>query len=268
MKHFVLILTAMAVMGSQSALAQKKVMNLSAETTTMNVSAVANTDQTVQISRYLFAGYNTLCLPMSLSGAQLEQAVPGIKVERLAAIREEGSTLCLYFVDCTSEGVEAGMPYLIFSPTTKYMRVKNTDASGFSTDPATIRMADGEGNQITFSSSWNTRKKDGLSGIPAKQNVPVLESVLVRTTADLAFHPTRCGFNWESQSSTATSLEIKHVSNLSEVTALKSASIEGAPVNVYDLKGNIVKRNVKAGDAKSALPTGVYIIGGEKVTVR
>ena len=78
MKHFVLILAAMAVMGSQSALAQKKVVNLSAETSSMNVSLMANTDQTVQLSRYLYAGYNTLCMPMSLSGDQMAQAVPRV----------------------------------------------------------------------------------------------------------------------------------------------------------------------------------------------
>ena len=268
MKHFVLILAAMAVMGSQSALAQKKVVNLSAETSTMNVSLMANTDQTVQLSRYLYAGYNTLCMPMSLSGDQMAQAVPGIKIERLATIRQEGSTLCLYFVDCTSEGVQAGMPYLIFSPTSKYLRVKNTDAVNFSTDISTVRMADGEGNEVTFGSSWSMRRQEGLYGIPAKQNVEVLESVLMRTTADQAFRPTCCGFDWESQSATATALEIKHVSSLSEVTGVKSLTAGGALTDVYDLKGHLVRKQVKAGDAKSTLPAGVYIIGGEKVTVK
>ena len=39
MKHFVLTLAAMAVMGAQSATAQNKVVNLTAESTTMNVAA-------------------------------------------------------------------------------------------------------------------------------------------------------------------------------------------------------------------------------------
>ncbi len=268
MKHFVLILAAMAVMGSQSALAQKKVVNLSAETTSINASLVADADRTVQISRYLYAGYNSLCLPMSLSGDQMAEAVPGIKIERLAAIRQEGTTLCLYFTDCTGEGIQAGMPYLIFTPASKYLRVKNTDAANCSTDINTVRMADGEGNEVTFGSSWNMRRQEGLYGIPAKQNVEVLESVLVRTTADQAFRPTCCGFDWESQSATATALEIKHVSSLSEVTGLKSVAAGSALTDVYDLKGQLVRRQVNAADAKASLPAGVYIIGGEKVTVK
>jgi hypothetical protein len=268
MKHFVLILAAMAVMGSQNALAQKKVVNLSAETTSMNVKLVENADQTVQVSRYLFAGYNTLCMPMTLSGEQMAEAVPGIKIERLATIRQEGSTLCLYFVDCTNEGIQAGMPYLIFSPTAKYLRVKNTDAIDFSTDINTVRMNDGKGNEVTFSSSWDMRRVDGLYGIPAKQNVEILESVLLRTTAEQAFRPTCCGFGWESQSATATSLEIKHVGSLSEVTGLKTAAAASSLVNVYDLKGHLVKKQVNPKKAKTSLPAGIYIIGGEKVTIK
>ena len=179
MKHFVLTLAAMAVMGAQSATAQNKVVNLTAESTTMNVAAVTETEQTVQLSRYLFAGYNTLCLPASLTADELQQAVPGARVERLAAIGQEGTTLYLYFVDCTAEGTEAGMPYLIFSPTAKYMRVKGINAATMNEDITTVRMSDGQGNQLSFGSSWTTRQKDGLYGIPAKQNVQVLESILI-----------------------------------------------------------------------------------------
>lgn len=268
MKHFVLILAAMAVMGSQNSLAQKKVVNLSAETTSMNVKLVENADQTVQVSRYLFAGYNTLCMPMTLNGDQMAEAVPGIRIERLATIRQEGSTLCLYFVDCTNEGIQAGMPYLIFSPTAKYLRVKNTDATDFSTDINTVRMTDNNGNEVTFSSSWDMRRVDGLYGIPAKQNVEVLESVLLRTTAEQSFRPTCCGFSWESQSATATSLEIKHVGSLSEITGIKVQKASNALTDVYDLKGHLVRKQVKAANAKANLPAGIYIIGGEKVTVK
>ncbi len=268
MKHFVLTLAAMAVMGAQSATAQNKVVNLTAESTTMNVAAVTETEQTVQLSRYLFAGYNTLCLPASLTADELQQAVPGARVERLAAIGQEGTTLYLYFVDCTAEGTEAGMPYLIFSPTAKYMRVKGINAATMNEDITTVRMSDGQGNQLSFGSSWTTRQKDGLYGIPAKQNVQVLESILIRTTAEQAFRPTRCGFNWESQSATATSLEIKHVGSLAEVTAIKGVATGSDVVDVYDLKGNIVKKQVNASDATGTLPTGVYVVGGRKVTVK
>jgi len=119
MKHFVLIAAAAAMMIGQSATAQNRVKNLYTESATLPVEQVVNMEQTVQLNRYFFAGYNTLCLPMTVSAEQLDKALPGLKLERLEAIRQEGTTLSLYFVDCTAQGVEAGMPYLVFSPTTQ-----------------------------------------------------------------------------------------------------------------------------------------------------
>ena len=259
---------AVAVLGIQSTFAQNRVKNISAESAKLDVAQVENVGQTVKLSRYLYAGYNTLCLPMSMSAEQLQEAVPGAKIERLAAIGQEGNTLNLYFIDCTTEGIDPGMPYLIFSPTAKYLRMKNTDAASFSTEASVVRMADGEGNQVTFGSSWEMRQRDGLYGIPAKQNVQILESVLIRTTADQAFYPTRCGFFWESQSASATQIEIKHSGSMEETTALQTLKGNKGLVDVYDLKGNVVLQQVKASEVSSVLPAGIYLIGGQKVIVK
>lgn len=253
MKKLVLALTATAMMCSQNVLAQNKVKNLYTETSSLKVEQVQNTDQTVQVNRYLFAGYNTLCLPMSMSAEQLNNS--GIKAERLVAIQQEGNTLQLCFADCTSEGIEAGVPYLIYSEKTQYLRMKNTDAARTTVELKTIRMSDSQGNQVSFSSSWDKRQKDGLYGIPARQDVTPLASVLVRTRSDLSFLPTRCGFCWETQSASASRLEIRHISN-SEATAIRSiTSIENAAGNVYDLNGRQHNAPVK----------GINIVNGRKV---
>ena len=256
MKKLVLAMTAVALMGSQNVLAQNKVKNLYTETQTMKVEQLMNTDQTVSVNRYLFAGYNTLCLPMSLNASQLANAAKDVRVERMAAIQQEGNTLVLCFVDCTNEGIEAGVPYLIFSPTTQYLRAKNVEADGVSTDLKTIRMADNEGNQVAFSSSWEKRVKDGLYGIPAKQNVAILESVLVRTSGDQSFLPTRCGFSWEKQAPTAQKIAIRHIDE-SEVTAIRAIESDNAAdnANVYDLGGRRMAAPAK----------GLNIINGKKV---
>jgi hypothetical protein len=213
-------------------------------------------EQAVQLNRYLFAGYNTLCLPMSMSGEQLAER--GITAERLTAIHQEGTTLQLHFVDCTNEGIEAGVPYLIYSSKSQYLRLKNTEAGRINTELKTIRMSDGQGNQVAFSSSWDAKQKDGLYGIPAKQNVTPLESVLVRTTADLSFLPTRCGFMWDQQSSTANKLEIKHAA-LSDVTAINGITQDNAADAVnYDLQGRKVTSTSK----------GLRIVNGHTVVVK
>ena len=259
MKHLVLMFAAVAVLGIQSTFAQNRVKNISAESAKLDVAQVENVGQTVKLSRYLYAGYNTLCLPMSVSANQLQEAVPGAKIERMVAIGQEGSTLNLYFVDCTAEGIEAGMPYLIFSPTTMRMSVKNTDATQFSTTANVVRMTDGQGNQVSFSSGWEVRQRDGMYGIPAKQNVQILESVLIRTTADQGFYPTRCGFNWESQSATATQVEIKHIGSIEEATGIANMNRETITNNqYYTLDGRLVE-NPSAG---------VYIVNGKKVVIK
>ncbi len=256
MKHLVLSMAAAALLCSTSAVAQNRIKSMYTETQSLKVEQVADAEQTVQLNRYLMAGYNTLCLPMTMNAEQLQAAAKDVKVERMVAIRQEGSTLCLYFTDCTSEGIEAGVPYLIFSPTKQYLRARNTEADGVDSELKSIRMTDNQGNQVSFGSSWEMRSKEGMYGIPAKQNVPVLESVLMRTTADQSFLPTRCGFNWEQQSSSANSLVIKHISN-SDVTAISAAKVNNVRNTdaIYDINGRRTTANKK----------GLYIQGGKKI---
>lgn len=254
-----IVLTMMALAMTCTATSQTKVRNLYTESQTLKVEQVQSTDNPVQVNRYLFAGYNTLCLPMTLSAEQLAATAKDIRVERLAAIRQEGSTLQLLFVDCTNEGIEAGMPYLIFSPTKQYLRAKNTEANGVDTEIKTIRLDDGQGNQVSFASSWNKRQKNGLYGIPAKQNVEILESVLVRTTEELAFLPTRCGFSWEQQAPTAENLEIIHT-NQAALTGIKDAKRETTSNGrYYDLNGR---------STQSPSQKGVYIHDGKQVIIK
>ncbi len=261
MKKNVLIMMAIAMISTLPATAQRNfVRNLYTETQSLKVEQVQNIDSPVQVNRYLFAGYNTLCLPMTMSAEQLAASAKDLKIERLEAIRQEGNTLRLYFVECTNEGIEAGMPYLIFSPTRQYLRAKNTEANGVDTEIKTVRMDDGRGNVVSFSSSWNKRQKDGLYGIPAKQNVEILESVLVRTTEELAFLPTRCGFSWEQQSTTAEKMEIIHTNSaaIAGIKDVKSETTSGDN-RYYDLNG----RNISKPSQK-----GVYIHGGKQIIVK
>ncbi len=243
---------------------------VSADTEVLNVNELQQSEQNVQLSRYLFAGYNTLCLPMTVSADQMDRVAKGLKLERLVAIQQEGSTLCMYFMDCTNEGIQAGVPYLVYSPTNQTMRVRSSNASSLGTDLVTIRMNDNRGNTVRFSSSWESIEEEGRYGIPAKQDVTPLESVLIRTTGDKTFLPTRCGFVLESQAGSTTNLTIKHIKSLDEVsTGIQTLrSNVTLPVDVYDVNGVIVRKQVSSRNALEGLPRGIYVVGGEKVSVR
>ena len=253
MKQFVLVMM-MATAVCTTALAQNKVKNVYASSEKLNIEMLQNSDQTVQLNRYFFAGYNTLCLPMSVSAEQLGD----VKVERFAGIQQEGDVLNLYFVECTNDGIQAGVPYLVYSPKSQYLRIKNTDAVMIDNQLTAIHMNDGKGNMVTFGSSWEVSDKEGRYGIPAQQKVTPLEAVLIKTTAEQKFLPTRCGFTWDIQNATAKELRIVHLAE-SEVTAIKNVTMmKNADDNIYDLNGRKVSQNSK----------GLLIQNGKKTVVK
>lgn len=248
----------MAAALSTTAIAQNRVKNIYASSEKLNIELMQNSEQTIQLNRYLFAGYNTLCLPFSLTVDQVAAAAKDLKVERLAGIRQQGATLNLYFVECTTEGIKAGIPYLVYSPTAQYLRVKNTDVMNFDAELKAVRLSDNSGNVVTFGSGWESIEKVGRYGIPAQQNVTPLQSVLVRTNADKTFLPTRCGFIWDQQAPSATNLEIVHAASLGEVTAVTGISTNKVEGNYYNLQGRKTTKNAK----------GLLIQDGKKTIVK
>lgn len=254
MKQFLLSVMAIATL-CVSASAQSAVKNLYASSETLNIETLSNTEQPVQLYRYLFAGYNTLCLPMSISNEQLQKVANGTRLERMAAIQQQDNTLNLYFIECTDEGIQAGVPYLIFSPKSQYLRVKNTEAVAINDYLTTVRMSDNEGNTVSFGSSWDTVRENGLYGIPAKQDTKMLESILIRTDIDKAFLPTRCGFNWETQAVNATDINICHIQSLNEVTGIKGIENVKTTNLYYDLNGRKLSTDKR----------GIIIQNGKKV---
>lgn len=253
MKHFVLSLVAAATL-CVPALAQNRVKNIYASSETLNTEQLSNTEQTVQLNRYLFAGYNTICLPMSVSADQLQ----GATLERFVGIRQEGNTLCLYFLDCTAEGIQAGVPYLICSPTNQYFRVRNTEVIRINDKLENVHFSDTEGNTVSFGSSWQTIRCDGRYGIPAKQETTPLESILIRTESDKAFLPTRCGFSWDVKSPTASELSIRHIKSMDEATGISEIQNANVANTTYDLSGR------KVNNAKK----GIVIENGKKVVIK
>ena len=249
------LLLSLSLLLCLSVSAQNKVKYVSSNTSAMNLTSLNDNNVNTVITRQFLAGYNTLCLPFTLDKYQLSRCAKDLKIERLAGVGQEGSTLCLYFIDCTNEGIESGMPYLIFSPKAQFMRVMNTDAIVLRDDIKVVRMNDNAGNQVSFSSSWTLRTKEGLYGIPAQQNVAILESILIKTTAEHSILPTRCGFSWEHQAATATTLEIKHVS-ASEATAIRTTMTnDNERGDVYNLSGHHLTPSAKKG---------LYIQNGKK----
>lgn len=267
MKKFTLSLLALGAM-SVSAFAQStKYLFTSGQQ--LDTSVFTQQTQPFQLGRTLFAGYNTICLPVDLTADQLQTIAQNVRIEEFTAIRQEGDVLNLYFTDCTDKGLQAGHSYLIFSPTQQYMRIKSSQVSGTGIDILPTTLADGQGNKVTFSSSWQAITADGRYGIPALQDTDILQSMLVRTEGDKTFLPTRCGFTWDEQSTTATTLQIRHITSTEGMeTSISRLRAEGTEVDVYDTAGNLLLRGTTVGKAQQQLPKGIYVIGGEKFAVK
>lgn len=266
MKKITLALLTMLAMQTASAQSTKYVFTSGQ---TLNTKPLTEAGQSFQLNRTLLAGYNTICLPVSLSAEQLQTAAKDVQVERLVSIKQEGEVLNLYFMDCTKEGIQAGVPYLIYTPIVQNLKAKSEFCGAVDLDIKNITLNDDNGNQVTFNSSWSAIQAEGRYGIPAQQDAYILESILIRTDADKTFLPTRCGFTWNKQSVTATSLNIKHVTSMAGIeTSIAKLQAAGTKVDIYDTKGALVKKQTTVSDAISTLPTGIYVIGGEKFAVK
>ena len=265
MKKLVLSIIAGALVASAAA-QTKAIVSLSANANHLRTDLIAKQTSDVALTRYLFEGYNTLCLPMSVSAEKLNEM--GLTAERFVGIDQQGTVVTLYFTDCTAEGLRAGMPYLVRSAKSQTIKVKTGDASFIDTDINVQRLSDNRGNTVAFLGSWDAVNHDGRYGIPAQQNTFPLQAVLERTDGSKTFLPTRCGFLWEQQAVTAHELRIEHVANWSETTAISAIASDGASVDVYDLSGKLVKTQVPAAQLTKTLKAGVYLINGNKVMVR
>lgn len=61
---------------------------------------------------------------------------------------------------------------------------------------------------------------------------------------------------------------VAFVFNLSDVTGINGIEASDAPVNVYNLNGVLVRKNVKACDALKGLENGIYVVNGVKKAVK
>ncbi len=228
-------------------------VNLSTNVKQINFSRVTEKTSQVTLTRLLMAGYNSICLPFSVSADDLRKAVgEDVQLERLAKV--EGNLL--YFIDVTNEGIAAGVPYLIYSPTRKTAAFRTRDTHMVDPTPLTV-------NGATMFSSYSMQSPTGVYGIPAQQDTEVLQSILVQVEGDKKFLPTRCGISIEAENP-----EICHVTSLNETTSISSLIAQDSLVNVYSVSGVQVASNIKMSKALETLPKGIYVTNGQKFLVK
>lgn len=254
MKKFYAIAIAL-LMGATGTISAQKTVGFST-TTKLNFERVTENTTSVYLTRKFFAGYNTICLPFSVSAEQAKALVgEGYMLEKLAKV--EGETL--FFLDVTDKDIQAGVPYLIYSPTEQNVKFTNTDML-LAKEPIQLKVGD-----AVMCGKYEPTQEMNLFGIPAQQDTDILQSILIRTEADKTFLPTRCGISYPTCKAIPS---IAHVTDLKDATSVSKLMEQNAKVMIYNMNGQLVKKNVRINDAVNSLTPGVYVVNGQKIIVK
>lgn len=206
---------------------------------------------TARLTRIFYFGYNTVCLPYALTADEVAEFLgEGMKIEKPIGAYCEGSDFVICFSECTGEGMEAGMPYLVYSDKAKYVSFINS--TGMSVDaPAQVSFSDGQGNKATFQGSFERLHPVGTWAIPAQAGE--IPSNLICCDGARQLNPTRCFFTWDNQQG-ATNMVIRHLPAGENLNGITSISVDGSNDAMYNTAGQRVQN-----------AHGVVIKGGKKV---
>lgn len=257
MKKFYAIALALLMGASANCMAQSKNVYLSTSTK-MDFTKVTTQTSSVYLNRILFAGYNTICLPFSVSAADVQSLVgEGVMLEKLVKVENDKLT----FLDVTDQGIEAGVPYLIYSPKEQTVKFQTNDLN-LCVQPTALTVGG-----VTMTGKYEPTKEVDLFGIPAQQETDLLQSILIRTVADKTFLPTRCAII--APQCTEGVPTIVHVTSLNnDATAIEVLKANNAKVSVYGVNGTLVQKNVRINDAMNTLAPGIYVVNGQKFMVK
>lgn len=229
---------------SLSANAQKKVyLNTFSGT---NIERYDGQTLNIYTSRQIFNGWNTICLPFSMTADEVNAAFGSdCKLETLTEVNADGAMVVMNFTDIKNKGIQAGYPYLLwFSGETKVISIDLQNKEMTSTiKPVAI-------NGITFTGTQTHIEAAGHYGILARDNK---DAQFVATDNTLSgFYATRCYIDYAGSTSTLITVHNQ------TPTAIKSITLSDVNGDIYNLNGQKVNQAQQ----------GINIINGKKVLVK
>lgn len=258
MKKFYLI-AAMAV-ATLAASAQEK-LNLS----TYNGTNIARYDGKVcdvTVNRYMFKGWNTIALPFAVSEEELNDIFGrDCKLERLVGAENEGSSICLNFMDSKATGIEANIPYILYyTGETGNKRIAK-QALVAEQEPA-ISFETKNGTVVTMGSAVTKIDGMGLYGVLARDNAEARFVKVDETTN--GFYATRCFVKLSSGNN--QTITTRHLSR-GEVTSIQAVAGANELVDVYNTAGKKIASKMSASEINNLKPA-VYVVKGQKILVK
>lgn len=224
-----------------------------------DISKYAGKRMNVTVNRYIFKGWNTISLPVSMTEAEVNEAFGSdCKLEKLVGVENDGMTVKLNFQNCKSEGIKANTPYILHytgeSGSKKFV-AQNAEVSD---DESAISFtAEGTGETVTMAAARMQTGAEGLYGILAKDNAEA--SFVNVNEISNGFYATRCYVKLSGGNTTM--LSTNHIDE-GEVASISSIAKANERVEVYNLSGVKVADNVKG------LKKGIYVVKGKTVMVK
>lgn len=230
--------------------AQTKSLSISTYNGT-NVQKYDGQQMNVSLDRYMFNGWNTVCLPFSLTEEQINTYFGNAcKLETLISVSNEDNTLYLNFQDAKSNGIKANTPYILYyTGESKNVSLTVNDALiKYDANPEEIFSTDGI--TLKFAGTQSLLQSEGLYGIYAADNT---ESNFVKIDSNKSgFLATRCYV-------TVSGIDnAKIVALHNEATSIKSVTNTNEAETIYSINGIQHKKVQK----------GVNIINGKKILVK
>ena len=186
-----------------------------------------NQQKDVSMLRYMFNGWNTLCVPFDMTEQQIDEMFGSdCRVETLVGAEGTKNAVDVYFDDVKSKGIEANKPYLIYyTGESKYINIRLTDATIKAEGSRDLTFNTADGTIVALKGTYDHFDGVGTYGILAADNGSV-KFVPVSANHN-GLYPTRC------------SLTVMGGSD-AKVTAH-----HGEPTGINVLKNDIMKLNAK-----------------------
>lgn len=255
-----LYLIAALAMATMTAFAQQK-LYLSTYNGT-NIEKYSGKTCNVTTTRYIFNGWNTICLPFQLTTDEVNDIFGAdCRLERLMGVGNEGSAIVLNFMDSKSEGLQANVPYVLYYTGENGSKKIEKEAIISNVQPSITFKTDRD-ETVTMTGAQAHTKGLGFYGIPAKDNGEVNFKLIDETLNGV--YATRCYI--QLSSTTATQLIARHFA-AGEITSIQKVVKNGESVDVFNLSGQKVASGLNAGNMNQLKP-GIYVVKGQKVMLK
>lgn len=225
-------------------------------------------EQTVDLTifRYIYKGWNTICLPLSLTTDEVNNIFgEDCRLETLVGVENTGTTTKLNFKDVKPDGLKANTPYILYSTLDNGVREIRKSSAYVTTGPVELSFSDNTGTTVVFGGATEAGSADGIYGILVRDNSTAAFVDVSNVAGGIL--ASRCFIELNGGETTNTLYSNHFDYNMTDVQSVVSEIDPNEPIDVYNVSGVKIATKILPGEIKT-LGKGVYVVKGKKFQVR